>query len=164
MKKSLSLFLAIALIVVFGAFALASGENSTEDQGSGKNDLNSATDSNLGDYKVEIKGCRLAKDFEGKDVVIVKYGFTNNGDDSASFTFAFDDTVYQNGVGLNEAYILDKSANYDSGNQTKEIKKEATLDVEVAYELNDITTDIEVEVEELISFKDNVVKKKFSIK
>ena len=50
-----------------------------------------------------------------------------------------------------------------SDNETKEIKKGATLDVEVAYVLNDTTTDLEVEVKELISFNDSVVKKTFSI-
>ena len=160
MKKIFSLFLAVALITVL----CSCGESKTDDQGAGKTENNSSEDSNIGDYKIDIKSCRLAKDYNGKDVVIVKYGFTNNGDKSASFSFTFNDTVYQNGVGLNEAYVMDKSANYDSGNQMKEIKKGATLDVEVAYELNDKTTDIEVEVKELISLNDNVVKKKFSIK
>ena len=71
---------------------------------------------------------------------------------------------YQNGVGLNSAFVLDDSANYSSDNQTKEIKKGASIEVEVAYELNDTTSDIEVEVEELFSFDDTVIKKTFSIK
>ena len=43
------------------------------------------------------------------------------------------------------------------------IKAGVSLDVEVAYELNDTTTDIEVEVKELISFDDDLVTKTFSI-
>lgn len=164
MKKIISIILAILLVATFGVFALGSGESesTTTDQGTGKAETTD-TDTNLGDYKVEIVSCRLAKNYDGSDVVIVKYNFTNNSDDAASFMFAFDEHVYQNGVGLNEAYILDDSANYDSGNQTKEIKTGASLDVEVAYELNDTTTDIEVEVEELFSFDDSMVKKTFSI-
>ena len=38
------------------------------------------------------------------------------------------------------------------------------FDVEVAYELNDTTTDIEVEVKELFSFSDKTITKTFSIK
>ena len=45
----------------------------------------------------------------------------------------------------------------------KEIKKGATLEVECAYELNDTTTDIEVEVTETFSFDDEIVTKTFSI-
>lgn len=163
MKKFLSLILAILLVVTYGAFALGSGESETTDQGSGTTDSAEKDDSNLGDYKVEIKSSRMAKDYSGKPVIIIKYGFTNNGEEPASFTFAFDDNAYQDGVGLNEAYILADSAKYDSGNQTKEIKTGATLDVEVAYELNDTTTAVEVEVEELFSFNDSVVKKTFKI-
>lgn len=164
MKKIISLILAILLVATFGVFALGSGESesTTTDQGTGQAETTD-TDTNLGDYKVEIVSCRLAKDYAGKDIVIVKYNFTNNADEAASFMFAFDENVYQDGVGLNECYIADDSANYDSGNQTKEIKTGASLEVEVAYELNDTTTDIEIEVEELFSFDDSVVTKTFSI-
>ena len=166
MKKIGTLLLAVALIATFGIFALGSGESSESDQGSGvADDATVADNTALGDYSVDILSCRLAKDYEGKDVVIVKYKFANNeDDDAASFSFAFDDKVYQNGVGLNEAYFLKDSANYSSDNQTKEIKKGASIEVEVAYELNDNTTDIEVEVKELFSFSDKVIKKTFSIK
>lgn len=166
MKKIISLILAALLIATFGVFALGSGESesTTTDQGTGKAETTD-TDTNLGDYKVEIVSCRLAPatGFQDKDVVIVKYNFTNNADEAASFMFAFDENVYQNGVGLNECIFVDDSANYSMDNQTKEIKTGASLEVEVAYELNDTTTDIEVEVKELISFDDSVVTKTFSI-
>ena len=64
---------------------------------------------------------------------------------------------------FNEAYVLKESANYEPDNQTKEIKKGATIEVEVAYELNDTTIDIEVEVKELFSFSDKTITKTFSI-
>lgn len=163
MKKILSLVLVLLLICVFSVFALGSGESEKTDQGSGKAD-SAESGANLGEYMVEIKSCRLAKDFENKPVVIVKYSFTNNSDEPTAFYLAFEDHVYQNGVGLNEAYILDDSANYNSDNQTKEIKKDATIDVEVAYELNDSETAIEVELEELFSFNDDTITKTFSIK
>ncbi len=160
MKKINRLILVALIIAVFSAFALASGSSNTDNQGAG----NAGENTNLGDYEVKIDSCRLAEDYEGNAVVIVKYIFTNNSDDSTAFWTAFDDNVYQNGVGLNEAYVLADSANYSSDNQTKAIKTGASIEVEVAYELNDTTTDIEVEVEELISFNDDVVTKTFSIK
>lgn len=164
MKKITSLILAIILVATFGLFALGSAESesTTTDQGADKAETTD-TDTNLGDYKVDIVSCRLAKDYEGKDIVIVKYNFTNNADDAASFYVTFEDNVYQDGIGLNKCYIADDSANYSEDNQTKDIKKGASIEVEVAYELNDTTTDIEVEVEELFSFSDSMVKKTFSI-
>lgn len=166
MKKVLSFLMALVILCGFALFALASGsdEGGSADQGSG-NAQNATTDNtSLGKYSVEIKSCRLAKSYDDKDVVIVTYTFTNVNDDNATaFYVAFNDSAYQNGVGLNEAYVLAEDANYSADNQTKEIKKGASLDVEVAYELNDVTTDVEVEVKELFSFSDKTLKKTFKI-
>ena len=163
MKKGKWL-IAVLVVMVFTAFALGSGESETVDQGDASAETKSTVANEIGKYSVEIDSCRLAKDFEGDPVVIVKYIFTNVADDNAaSFMFAFDDEVYQNGVGLNEAYFLKDSAKYSSDNQTKEIKKGASLEVEVAYELNDKTTDIEVEVKELFSFDNKTLTKTFKI-
>lgn len=165
MKRFISLLLAVLLILAFGIFAMGSGESETVDQGSDSAQAAEENENSLGDYSVEIDSCRLAKDYEGKDVVIVKYIFTNNNaEESTAFMWAFDDTVYQDGVGLNESYVVDDSANYSADNQSKEIKAGSSIDVEVAYELNDTETDIEVEVKELISFDDKTITKTFSIK
>lgn len=159
--------LAILLIAVFMVFAMGSGESEggNGDQGSGSvAEKNEATNDQLGKYTVVIDSCRLAKDYEDKPVVIVKYIFTNVSDENAvSFMVTFDDAVFQNGVGLNSAIILDDDVKFDSDNQMKEIKKGASLEVEVAYELNDTTTDVEVEVKELFSFSDKTLKKTFKI-
>ena len=164
MKKFLSLILLVLLIIVYGIFALGSGsEGEKTNQGSGVAQADEEN-SNLGEFQVDIVSCRLAKSYDEKPVVIVKYKFTNNSEKPTAFYTAFDDEVYQNGVGLNGAYVLKENANYSSDNQTKDIKKGASLDVEVAYELNDTTTDIEVEVKEFFSFDDSTVKKTFSIK
>lgn len=165
MKKT-KILLAMLLTLVFALCAMGSGDDSSEtsDQGTGTAQTQKSGDAEIGAYSVEISDCRLAKDYEGKDVVIIKYKFTNNSNDTATaFWTAFDDGVYQNGVGLNEAYVLDDSANYSEDNQMKEIKKGASIDVEVAYELNDTTTDVEVEVKELFSFDDKTITKTFKI-
>ena len=163
LKKALSLIATILVICLFGIFAMGStsDEETSTDQGTGT--VQQDTSSGFTDCTVEIKSCRLAKTYDGKPAVIVTYGYTNNKDTATSFTVAVQDNVFQDGIGLNKAYILDESANYSSDNQMKDIKKGATLDVEVAYELNDSTTDIVVEVEEFISFKDFKVTKTFKI-
>ncbi len=163
LKKLCSLFAVLLILTAFSAFALGSSDsdNSNDDQGNASAEKDK---DNLGDYNIDIVSCRLATDYEGKPVVIVKYAFTNNDDNPQNFMFAVSAEVFQNGIGLNEAYFVDDSANYSSDNQTKDIKKGATLEVEVAYTLNDTTTDIEVEVSELISFSSKKVTKTFSIK
>lgn len=169
MKKA-KILLSLLLVFVYAFLAMGSSETSESGQSSGNQGngeaevTEQASDTSIGDYSIVIDSCRLATDWEGKPVVIVKYIFTNVADDNAaSFYSTFDETVYQNGVGLNETLMVDDNAGYSMDNQTKEIKKGASLDVEVAYDLNDTTTDIEVEVEELFSFDDTTITKTFSI-
>lgn len=162
MRKIISLLLATILVFTFGIFALGSGKSSSDDQGSGAADATESK-SNVGEYTVEIKSCRIARNYDHKSVVIVTYGFTNNSENSANFEWAFDDTVYQKGVGLNPAFVLDEGVSWLEENATKDIQKGATVDVEKAYILNDTTTDIEVEVKELFSFGNDTVKKTFKI-
>lgn len=139
--------------------------NNSQSQGSGNSPSNTSqsNQNNLGDYKIVVKSCRLAKDYEKKPIIIVKYEFTNNSDEYSAFWTTFEDKAFQNGIGLNECYVVADSANYSSDNKSKEIKPGATLEVEVAYVLNDSTTPVDIEVSELFSFDDKVVKKTFNI-
>ena len=150
----------LAIGIIAGSGSSDKGDSAGE-QGSPAG--SSVQSSNLGDYSVVIESCRLAQDYQGKPIVIVKYKFTNNTDDPAAFWTSIEDAVYQNGVGLNECYVTKDSANYSSENQMKEIKKGVTIDVEVAYILNDTTTPIDVEVAEYFSLNDKKVTKTFTI-
>lgn len=161
MKKTLILILLAALLI--SSLCSCFDIGGVQDQGNGDASPDNSSNSTLGDYEVEIDSCRLATDYEGDAVVIVKFKFTNNGEEPASFYFSVDCNVYQDGIGLNEAYVLSESANYSADNQTKDIKKGASLYVEVAYELNDSTTDIEVEVCEYFSFSNKKIVKTFKI-
>ncbi len=183
MKKYLCVFLCLAVILSFGLFAAASSSENSEtvNQGTGKvetknpeseNTVHQVTDkaeteaeqkANLGDYNVEILSCRLAKAYDDRPIVIVKYLFSNYSQEASSFSLAFQDEVYQAGIGLNHSYFVSDSADYSADNQNKNIKPGAQLEVEVAYELNDATTDIEVEVSQLFSWDETVVKKTFVI-
>ena len=166
MKKT-KLVLLLAICTLFVLFAVASGDDTstTVDQGTDNNAIiTTEDDTAIGDYSVEISDCRFAKDYEGNDVIIIKYIFSNiSSEEPTAFWIAFDCLASQNGIGLNEAYVLEESANYDESNQNKEIKKGASLEVEVAYELNDTTTPVEIEVEELFSFDDKTLTKTFEI-
>ena len=165
MKKH-TILLTFLLIALFALFALGSSESEPDvkNQGAGAVNVTTAANDSIGKYSVVIDSCRLAKDYSGNPIVIVKYIYTNVSDsDPTAFYIAFDDNVFQGGIGLNSCYMADDSANYNSDNQTKEIKAGATLEVEVAYELNDTTTEIEVEIRELFSFNNTVISKTFSI-
>ena len=137
LKKLISIILALMVLVVLASCSVESEQPMETVQGADNVVTQLNNDNNLGDYMVEIKGCRMAEDYQGNPIVIVTYSFTNNGDEAAAFYLSLEDEVYQDGIGLNKSYVVADSANYSSDNQSKSIKKGATLDVEVAYELND---------------------------
>ena len=169
MKKSLSTTLSIVFILVFALFGIAS--SSSEDSGEAQNNngeeqvqTNPTSDDTLGDYVVKIKSARMTKTYDGKAAIVITYAFTNNNSEPQAFSYAIEDAVFQNGIGLNEAYFLTDNDNYSSDNQIKEIKQGSTLNVDVAYELNDSTSDIEVELSEYFSLTDEKITKTFSLK
>lgn len=116
----------------------------------------------LGDCLVKIKSSRLSQNMSGEKVIIITYGFTNNGSKPVSFMAACDAKAYQDGVEIErDFFVQDKS--YDSNAASKDIKPGKSVDVGIAYTLNDLKTNVDVEVSELISFSDAVVTKTFKI-
>ena len=109
MKKFITLLLTLALVSSFGLFAIGSGESDGgKTQGSGTVDntvstgktqtpgkADSDNNASISDYLLEIKSCRLAKDYEKAPVIIITYSFTNNGEDAASFNLTFNDEAFQ---------------------------------------------------------------------
>ena len=58
--------------------------------------------------------------------------------------------------------MISDDGNYDSNNnQSKEIKPGVTIDVMVAYKLNDTTSPVEVEVGQFLSFDNTKITKTF---
>lgn len=155
----------ICVVFTFVFLAAASGSDSGENvEQKGENAAADTTsDKTLGDYEVEIKSSRMTTDFEGKKVIVITYNYKNNSDSATAFDIALDYNAYQDGVELQKAYVLKDGDEYNSDNQSKQLKKGVALDVEVAYELNDETTEVETEVKELISFDDKIISKKFTI-
>ena len=125
--------------------------------------INNSNQGNLGDYNVIIDSFRLAKDEDNKDVIIIKYNFKNNSSESDSFLWAVSDKVFQNNTQLENAYFIKSSYNYSTTNQSKEIRNGASLYVEIAYELINTTSNVEVEVSALFSLSNNKVTKTFNI-
>ena len=165
--------LIVFIIVIIGAVSGGSGDssNGTNNADSTSSSENAAvktekTNSNsIGQYSLEIQSARLTQTYDGKPAVVVTYKYTNNSNDTpTAFYVAFDDEVYQNGVGLNESYFLRDGDPYSADNKSKEIKKGSSITVESAFELNDSSTPIDVEVKELFSFNDETISKTFNLK
>ncbi len=166
MKKFLSLFMTVCVVLTFVFLAAASGSDSGENvEQKGENAAaDTADDKTLGDYQVEIKSSRMTTDYEGKKVIVITYNYTNNSDSATAFDIALTYKAYQDGVELEKAFMLKDGDSYNSDNQGKSLKKGVSLDIEVPYELNDETTDVVTEVSQLISFDDKTISKTFKIK
>lgn len=160
----------ILLMVIFAIFIIAvatsGGEDSQGDTNEPKNTNNAvvteSTESNLGDFKVEIKSCKLSKDYAGNPIAIVTYSYTNNGKEPTAFFLAFEEHAYQNGVEAEHCYYTGNDEYDNQNNQSKEIKSGVTIDVMVAYSLNDTSTPVEIEVGRFFSFDNTKITKTFN--
>ncbi len=163
MKKIVLMLCFILFSLLLSLFALE-GYVSTETPINNQKIKTPQNDCSLGEYYLDIKGVRLAKDLDGKDVAIIKYCFTNISNTPATFNSAFEAYVYQNNVGLDRAYILEKSANFDPNPQNEQINSGDSLELEVAYILTDTTAELKLELKSIFPCEDNLMKKTLQIK
>ena len=153
-KKKLIIIGVIAVIIIVGIAAMSGGGDTPEKEpnsldASGGTAINANT---VGNYGCVVKEAKLCKDYAGKDAVLITYEFTNNGSEAISFDFALDDNVYQDGVGLERAYLEEDTDDFDVS-----IKPGVTKDVRKAYLLRDTTTDLEIEITEWLSFSNDKI-------
>lgn len=110
-----------------------------------------ANPAQLGDYAVEIKSATVTQDYEGNPAVIITYSWTNNSSETTSPMLSISTAVFQDGVGMDTAFIYDDPA-YDSGMYSTDVRPGTTIDVQEAFELNNTTSPIEVEITEAFSW------------
>ena len=121
-------------------------------------DAGNTSDNTVGDYTCVVKGAEVCKDWEDKDAVLITYEFTNNSDSAVSFDVALDARAYQGGIGLETAILDDDTDILDV-----DIKPGVTKEVKKAYVLRDTSTEIEIEISELISFSDDKIITKVTL-
>lgn len=162
MKKTLVKILAFCLVVMFvmsatGCFGSSSsgGSNIGGNIGGNIGSTTSATPNNatdFGDIAISIKSCEITTDSTGKDIAIVTYGFTNNDYDTGmSFFACVNDSVSQNGVELTESNALKGQFDLFNPDEVKQVAKGETIDVKVAYELQDTVSNITVKASKTVS-------------
>ena len=137
-------------------------QTDTQTQTEAKKSTENSNNEELGDSLIEIGDSKLAKTYDGKDAIIINIKYTNNSEDAQSYMTSMIGKAFQDGVELSSAIIMDTDA-YDAESQMKEVKKGASIDVQVAYELSNTTSDIEFEVEEFLGMSDKKATKTFKI-
>lgn len=159
-KKKWIIIAVVAVVIILIAVIASGGSDDSSSEDSNASAVTSAVSAEseekandtIGDFKCVVKGAKLCKDWTGKDAVLITYEFTNNSDSAVSFDVALDARAYQDGVGL-ETAILDEDTDY----LDVDIKPGVTKEVKKAYNLRDTSTEIEIEVSELISFSDDKI-------
>lgn len=152
MKKFTAVLLAALM-----AFSMAacSSESGSSEQAEDPKDSGT-----LGEYEVVIKDCEVTQDYDGKDAVVITYEFTNNSDDAASFDVAMMAKAFQDGVELEytSVYTDEESLEAVDDDCMKSIKPGTSLEVKTARALDNMSSPVEVEVEEFLGNGDKLVK------
>lgn len=95
-----------------------------------------------------ITDCFLSEDYEGSDVLVVEYQFTNIESEPEAFIYEFDDTAFQNGIECdNNVFGCDE---VDSGAKLSEIQPGVSITVSVGYHIQD-KSDVNIVVTRLFS-------------
>lgn len=98
------------------------------------------------DYTVSLVNATVYEDDDGEPILVLKYDFTNNSNESQSFIGATYDKAFQNGVQLSPAILIGTQYNYDVSLASKEVQPGVSMEVQRAYHLDHPTADVEVEV------------------
>ncbi len=164
-KKRLVILAVIVGIIVIIAIAASSGDSSSSSSGTqitagSAAETTSAVaaqekgtpEGGIGDYICTVKSAEKCKDWGGKSSIKITYNFTNNSSDAVSFDVALKDEAYQDGIGL-ESSFLDGGS--DELGWDVKVKPGTTKEVSKVYILRDESTQIELEISELISFSDD---------
>ena len=92
-------------------------------------------------------------DYEGNNILVINYDFTNNSDTEQMASFAVNFTAYQNGIETDSFLMSD---DIDLGIGQKKIKPGTTITgVQTGAVLEDDSV-LTIELDELISFDDLV--------
>ena len=107
----------------------------------------------IGDYVVTVQSIGKGTDYEGNNILVINYDFTNNSDTEQMASFAVNFTAYQNGIETDSFLISD---DIDLGIGQKKIKPGTTITgVQTGAVLEDDSV-LTIELDELISFDDLV--------
>lgn len=99
------------------------------------------------DTNISIVSHSLSKDYNGKEVLVVEYAWTNTADKEKSFSFAVTDKAFQNGIECDSTVI--GCDEIDSKLQLADVMPGTTINLKIGYHITD-HTDVTIRVTDLI--------------
>ncbi len=114
----------------------------------------------LGNYEVSIGDCDVVKDYDGNDAIAISIDFTNNGEEATSFEGSMVYDVFQDGVELDSTSVYVDEDSFDclDDDSYKDIQPGKSIEVIITKELENTTSPVDIEIEELFGSDDKVVK------
>lgn len=107
----------------------------------------------VGKFDVTVQKYELAKDYEGKDALVIYYDWKNNSDEATAPYLSINFKGFQDGVETDSTPIIE-SVDYGIGQ--KDVKAGAELkDIQAAVSISDMSKPLELELDELITFTSN---------
>lgn len=129
--------------------ATSSGTTSSKVTEASSTYINSAAEPEssapVGKPVIKITDWHLSTGYEGEDVLVIDWEWTNIETEPKYFTLAVRDTVYQHGIECPTAYGCDE---VDAQRHLNNIKPGVTYTLNTAYVLQDFST-VEVEVTDI---------------
>ena len=100
---------------------------------------------------LQLDGIVPVSDYQGCAAALLEFTFTNKTADAKAPMYEYFPTVYQDGVSLASTTILD--ANYSAlcNSSLTQVKDGASVSYAMAYRLNDLTTDLDIEIADALA-------------
>lgn len=159
MKKFITAFLALILalsLILCGCAPSDKNDSSDTNQTPPTEDVESPdpTDSQRtnDESPVILLNKELAKDYEGKDVLVLTFEWTNLTDENTYFLLDVNVKCFQDGVALESAIMLDDT--YPTTKDITEVKPGGTIEVAEAFILSNMESVVEIEVSPLFTLND----------
>lgn len=151
------------LIILASLFLLSCLTGCVAGSGAESKPVEQSGEGSFGDYYVKITDHFITTTYNGKNVLVLCFDFTNNGEDAASAASSLSVLLFQRGIELSSAYFLFPPPGYDGTNFYTKIKDGATLNCQKAFYLRSLTAPVEVEINRYFSFGSNVVSAELDI-
>ena len=106
----------------------------------------------------DVTGFDLIEDYEGNPALIVFFVWTNGSDETISFDSEYMVSAFQDGISLDHTSVAYESP-YEEVNDAiyTQVRPGATLEVAEVFKLRSDSTIVEIEVDEWISFDDDIL-------
>ena len=105
------------------------------------------------EFEVTVDNVTVTDDGEGTYLLVIDYTFTNNSDEPTSFSWAVEESLFQDGIELKTGYLPYKHPMADEveNNQGTDVKAGASLPIRRVYELIS-DSNVEIKLTDNISF------------